>query len=124
MTVSFSPDHASELYADEVSVEINSGVGIRIDLRVYCCYLICIWLLCEVYCFWSIVSVQSAKKQGFHCAVNVTNELPNISSQCSSFQAEIGIIITITIFSNLFGALTALFFTYYCVGLKSTSGIG
>ena len=31
---------------------------------------------------------------------------------------------TITIFSNLIGALTALFFTYYCVGLKSDSEIG
>ena len=31
------------------------------------------------------------------------------------------IIITITIFSNLFVALTALFFTNHCVGLKSDS---
>ena len=32
ITISFSPDHASELYADEVSVEINSGVSRT------CCY--------------------------------------------------------------------------------------
>ena len=31
------------------------------------------------------------------------------------------VIINITIFSNLIGALTALFFTNYCVGLKSDS---
>ena len=31
------------------------------------------------------------------------------------------LIITITIFSNLIGALTALFFTNYWVGLKSDS---
>ena len=31
------------------------------------------------------------------------------------------LIITITIFSNLIGALTALLFTNYCVGLKSDS---
>ena len=31
------------------------------------------------------------------------------------------IIITITIFSNLIGASTALFFINYCVGLKSDS---
>ena len=33
------------------------------------------------------------------------------------------LIITITIFSNLIGAITALFFTNYCVGLKSDSYI-
>ena len=27
ITISFNPDHASELYADEVSVEINNGVS-------------------------------------------------------------------------------------------------
>ena len=27
ITISFNPDHASELYADEVAVEINSGVS-------------------------------------------------------------------------------------------------
>ena len=32
--------------------------------------------------------------------------------------------VTITIFSNLIGALTALFFTNYCVGLKLDSEIG
>ena len=31
------------------------------------------------------------------------------------------LIIAITIFSNLIGALTALFFTNYCIGLKSDS---
>ena len=35
-----------------------------------------------------------------------------------------GLIITITIFSNLIGALSALFFINYCVGMKSDSGIG
>ena len=34
------------------------------------------------------------------------------------------LIMTITIFSNLIGELTALFFTNYCVGLKSDSAIG
>ena len=34
-----------------------------------------------------------------------------------------GLIITITIFSNLIGALTALFFTNYCAVLKSDSEI-
>ena len=34
------------------------------------------------------------------------------------------LITTITIFSNLIGALTALFFTNYCVGLKSDNEIG
>ena len=34
------------------------------------------------------------------------------------------LIITLTMFSNLIGALTALFFTNYCVGLKSDSEIG
>lgn len=44
ITVSFCPDHASELYADQVSVEINSGVSLIIleisfSLIVY--YLTC-----------------------------------------------------------------------------------
>ena len=34
------------------------------------------------------------------------------------------VIITLTIFSNLIGALTTLFFTNYCVGLKSDIEIG
>ena len=39
-------------------------------------------------------------------------------------QIILTLIITMTIFSNLTGALTALFFTNYCVGLKSDSEIG
>ena len=39
-------------------------------------------------------------------------------TECSTIQ---GVIITITIFSNLIGALTMLFFTNYYVGLKSDS---
>ena len=34
------------------------------------------------------------------------------------------LIITITIFSNLIGALTTLFFTSYCAGSKSDNEIG
>ena len=33
------------------------------------------------------------------------------------------LVMTITIFSDLIGALTTLFFTSYCVGLKSNSEI-
>ena len=38
ITISFNPDHASELYADEVSVEINNGVSKLTLDRVHVLY--------------------------------------------------------------------------------------